>query len=246
MSEEFSTPSWDLLPLELLGHIFSFVPKHMLNNIVLVGSRWKDTVHYSAVKLLMSCIKAGQLEEKQIERFGWKTSAAWDHDNGECSCIDLAFNFFSGKSSVLAQGISRECLDKYLCMPATTMSDKVIYVDVDEYGKVSLRVIDRLDAGSQPQILELPIEQEDEKDYILHCCDTRIVASDNLLAVLSRENSGILKVFLWSRESETWLADQTLHILFVTQLCSVSPSLGTCWQLQLRAITRALRLSSGY
>ncbi len=89
------------------------------------------------------------------------------------------------------------------------MSDKVVYVDVDEYGKVSLRVIDRLDAGSQPQILELPIEQEDEEDYIhvLHWFTTRIVACDNLLAVLIRQNSGILKVFLWNRESETWLAD---------------------------------------
>jgi hypothetical protein len=110
MSEEFSTPSWDLLPLELLGQIFSFVPKHMLNNIGLVCSLWKDAIHYSAVKLLMSCISAGQLEEKQIERFGWKTSTAWDHDNDKCSCIDLANNFFSGKSSVLAQGISRKCL----------------------------------------------------------------------------------------------------------------------------------------
>ncbi len=205
MSEEFSTPSWDLLPLELLGQIFSFVPKHMLNNIGLVCSSWKDAVHCSAVKLLMSCISAGQLEEKQIERFGWRTSAAWDHDNEKCSCIDLAFNFFSGKSSVLAQGFSRKCLDTYLRMPATTMSDKVIYMDVDEHDKVLLRVIDRLDAGSQPQILELPIEQED--DYVLHWKNTQIVACDNLLAVSIRQASGILKVFLWNIESETWLAD---------------------------------------
>jgi hypothetical protein len=59
----------------------------MLNNIGLVCSRWKDAVHYSAVKLLMSCIKAGQLEEKQIERFGWRTSAAWDHDNEKAPAL---------------------------------------------------------------------------------------------------------------------------------------------------------------
>ena len=94
MSEDFSAPSWELLPFELLEKIFSFVPKHMLNIIGQVCSSWKDAVHYSAVKLLMSCIGAGQLEEKQIERFGWRTSAAWDHDNDKCSCIDLAFNFF--------------------------------------------------------------------------------------------------------------------------------------------------------
>ena len=81
--------------MELLEKIFSFLPKHLLKNIGLVCSRWKDAIHYSAVKLLMSCIKAGQLEEKQIARFGWRTSAAWDHDNDKCSCIDLAFNFFN-------------------------------------------------------------------------------------------------------------------------------------------------------
>jgi hypothetical protein len=36
---------------------------------------------------------------------------------------------------------------------------------------------------------------------------TQIVACDNVMAVLFRNTSGILKVFLWNRESETWLAD---------------------------------------
>jgi hypothetical protein len=50
-------------------------------------------------------------------------------------------------------------------MPATTMSDKVIYMDVENDSKVTLRVIDRLDAGSQPQILELPVDDESEYEY---------------------------------------------------------------------------------
>jgi hypothetical protein len=205
MSENFSRPYWELLPLELLEKIFSFMPKHLLNNIGLVCSRWKDAVHYSAVKLLISCISAGQLEEKQIERFGWRTSAAWDHDSEKCSCINLAFNFFNRKSSVLVQGISRECLGEGFLKLPTTMSDKVIYVVVDNESKVSLRAIDRLDAGSQPQVLELPTEQENGN--IFYTCFTQIVACDNLLAVLFRKTSGIPKVFLWNRESETWLAD---------------------------------------
>jgi len=149
MSEDFSTPSWELLPLELLGKIFSFVPNHLLNNIGLVCSRWKDAVHYSAVKLLMIRISAGQLGEKEIERFGWRTSTAWDHDNVKCCCFDLAFNFLNRKCSVLAQGVSQECLDRsFFYTPATTMSDKVIYMVFDNERKLSLRVIDRLDAGS--------------------------------------------------------------------------------------------------
>ncbi len=191
--------------MELLGQIFSFVPKHMLNNIGLVCSRWKDAVHYSAVKLLMSCISAGQIEEKQIERFGWRTSSAWDHDSEKCSCIDLAFNFFDRKSSVLVQGISQECLDKGFDYLPATLSDKVIYMIFDNESKVSLRVIDRFDAGSQPQILELPVEQENDDE--LFWDDTQIVACDNLLAVLIRKASRIQKVSLWNRESETWLAD---------------------------------------
>ncbi len=191
--------------MELLEKIFSFVPKHLLNNIGLVCSRWKDAVHYSAVKLLMRCITAGQLEEKQIARFGWRTSAAWDHDNDKCSCIDLAFNFFNRKSSVLVQGISQECLDDGFDHNPATMSDKVIYMVIENESKLSLRVIDRLDAGSQPQVLELPTEQE--SDSIFNTFFTQIVACDNMLAVLFRNSSEILKVFLWNRESETWLAD---------------------------------------
>jgi hypothetical protein len=191
--------------MELLEKIFSFVPKHLLKNIGLVCSRWKDAIHYSAVKLLMSCISAGQLEEKQIARFGWRTSAAWFHDNDKCSCIDLAFNFFNRKSSVLVQGISLECLEEDFDYMPATMSDKVIYMVVENESKVSLRVIDRLDAGSQPQILELPVDDE----YLNACTQfayTQIVACDNLLAVLISNFSDISKVLLWNRESETWLA----------------------------------------
>jgi hypothetical protein len=218
MSEDFSIPSWELLPLELLGQIFSFVPKHLLNNIGLVCSHWKDAVHYSAVKLLMSCISAGQLEEKQIARFGWRTSAAWNHDNDKCSCIDLAFNFFNRKSSVLVQGISRECREEEFDYMPATMSDKVIYMVVDNESKVSLRVVDRLDAGSQPQILELPVEQEDDDQLFWDF--TQIVACDNLLAVLIRKASGIRKVLLWNRDSETWLADLDITHL-IPQSCMI-------------------------
>jgi hypothetical protein len=207
MSEDFSAPSWELLPFELLEKIFSFVPKHMLNIIGQVCSSWKDAVHYSAVKLLMSCIGAGQLEEKQIERFGWRTSAAWDHDNDKCSCIDLAFNFFLKKSSVLVHGISPD--EVFVCNPAT-MSDKVFYMDVDTESKVFLRVIDRLDAGSQPQNLELPVQTHEHDEHDEHA----LVACDNLLAVLIKKACGILKVFLWNRESETWLADLDISHFF--------------------------------
>jgi hypothetical protein len=100
------------------------------------------------------------------------------------------------------------------------MSDRVIYMDVDNESKVSLRVVDRLDAGSQPQILELPTEQEilelptDDDDRVFNWNFTQIVACDNLLAVLFRKASEIFKVFLWNRESETWLANlDTTHLI---------------------------------
>jgi hypothetical protein len=98
------------------------------------------------------------------------------------------------------------------------MSDKVIYVVVDNESKVSLRVVDRLDAGSQPQILELPVEQENDDE--LFWDDTQIVACDNLLAVLIIKASGIRKVSLWNRESETRLADLDITHL-IPQSCMI-------------------------
>ncbi len=93
MSERDSDPSWELLPMEILEKIFGFLPKLLLRNVGLVCNQWGNTVHRCAVKHLTHCIETLQIEEKQLERFGWKTSAAWDHDSVTCACIHLASNF---------------------------------------------------------------------------------------------------------------------------------------------------------
>ena len=76
--------------------------------------------------------------------------------------------------------------------------------------KVSLQVINRLDASSQPQILELPVEQDRAGERLMrHNMRNlvQIVSCKNLLAVLFKDNIEGHKVFLYNGENETWLSD---------------------------------------
>ena len=132
MSEEnVSGPSWELLPMEILEKIFGFLPRLSLGTVGIVCSQWENVVHRCAVKYMISCMDTGRLGEKQLERFGWKTSAAWDHDNTKCSCIHLAFNFFTRKGSVSVQEFSQECLEGEDTKAVAVLSDKVIHRVVD-------------------------------------------------------------------------------------------------------------------
>jgi hypothetical protein len=69
MSKASSTPSWSLLPLELLEHIFRFIPVPLLESIGAVCCRWRDALHHLAVKHLTGCIQKGQIEEQQLDRW---------------------------------------------------------------------------------------------------------------------------------------------------------------------------------
>jgi hypothetical protein len=234
MSENVSGPSWELLPTEILDKIFSLLPRLSLGNVSLVCNRWKNALHHVAVKYLNSCIETGQIEEKQLERFGWRTSAAWDHDSVACTCVYLAFDFFTREETILtswtkilnevsSRGVPEDALN---CKILTVMSDKVIYRVLHGKRILSLMVINRLDPGSQPRILELPLELVSAHFGGMRMGnygDAQIVACDNLLAVMFTVYSGreIVKVFLWNGQDETWLPHLDLRELMDRYCCPV-------------------------
>jgi len=107
MNEDDSTHSWSLLAPELLDKIFSYIlPRHLLSNVGLVCESWHNAVHYKAVKYLASCIENHLIEERELERWGWRSADAWDHSSLDCSCIRLAFSFFiKQKKPCLVQAV---------------------------------------------------------------------------------------------------------------------------------------------
>jgi hypothetical protein len=206
--------SWELLQLELLEKIYGFLPKILLRDVGLVCSHWAHAVHHCAVKYLTSCIESGCIVENQLERFGWRTSAAWDHDNNKCSCVYLATHFFR-KESFVVHGISQDCLEGKNVKISATVSDKIIYRVIDNDSKVSLHVINRLDSCKQSKVLALPIEQQERRQLLrdLHMGSVQIVGWDNLLAVLFNGSTEKGKLFLWDGKEETWLEDIDISLM---------------------------------
>jgi hypothetical protein len=83
------------MPLELLEKIFESVPLPMLGNIGKVCAHWRDVVHRLAVKHLTSQIQNQLIEEKQLERWGWCSATAWDHNILACS-LEKKKHFLAG------------------------------------------------------------------------------------------------------------------------------------------------------
>jgi hypothetical protein len=88
-------PTWEVLPSEVLQKVFNYVPRHLLEDISQVCTRWRDFLHDRAVDYLTNCVNNQLIDEKQLEQRGWSSAAAWNHNKSACSCILLAFNFFT-------------------------------------------------------------------------------------------------------------------------------------------------------
>jgi len=80
MSGDVSSASWAHLPTELLEKIFDRVPPLLLPNISMVCQSWQSTVHRLAVKYLTVCVQNKRIEEKQLEKWGWSSDTAWEHN----------------------------------------------------------------------------------------------------------------------------------------------------------------------
>jgi len=202
MCDNASVPSWALLPAELLEKIFESIPRLLLENIGKVCRHWQDVLHHLAVKHLTSCIQNQLIEEKQLEKWGWCSATAWDHNILVCSCIHLAFNFFTGKEKqFLARRLSAVSMEYGQRIPVGIMSDKLFFATANEEKMVSIKVINRLEPESQPRVLKtLAVQQNDENDEL----NVHMVCCENLLVVLV---FGTGPVSLWNGKNETWLAD---------------------------------------
>jgi hypothetical protein len=128
-------PSWEGLPLELLEKIFGSIPRLLLPTVSLVCGRWQTAVHGLAVRYLTGCIENGLTDQQQLERWGWSTAAAawqnataaaaWQHSTAaaarqhathrSCSCIRLAFHFFTRDETPVFQAVFR--IHLFLSLP---------------------------------------------------------------------------------------------------------------------------------
>jgi len=195
MCDNASAPSWALLPAELLEKIFESIPRLLLRNIGKVCRRWQNVLHRLAVKHLTSCIQNQLIEEKQLEKWGWCSATALDHNILVCSCIHLAFNFFTRKENTfLAGGFSALPIRMSGRIPVGIMSDKLFFATANEENMVYIKVINRLELESQPRMLKTLAA----KNLYVH-----MVCCENLLVVLVNTN----QVSLWNGKNETWLAD---------------------------------------
>jgi hypothetical protein len=104
--------------MELLEQIFGSIPRLLLPTVSRVCRRWQTAVHGVAVRYLTGCIERRLTTEQQLERWGWSTAAAarqhataaaaWQHaTHRSCSCIRLAFHFFTREETPVFQAVFR-------------------------------------------------------------------------------------------------------------------------------------------
>jgi hypothetical protein len=201
-----SNAPWALLPAELLEKIFDSVPWFMLGNIGTVCAHWRDVVHRLAVKHLTNRIQNHLIEEKQLERWGWCSATAWDHNILACSCIHLDFNFFTSRreKTFSGRGFSKLAMDyERKIFPVGVMVDKLFFATADkEKQQVSLKVVNRLEPDCQAKIIKIIVVQFEDDNVQMVCCE-------NLLVVLFFETG---QVSLWDGKNETWLADLDISL----------------------------------
>ena len=230
MSDNASESSWGLLPAEVLEKIFESAPQFMLGTVGKVCAHWRDVVHRLAVKQLTSWIQSQLIEEKQLEKWGWCSATAWDHNILACSCIHLAFNIFTGKEKTFSGRGFSELSMKYAQrrIPVGIMTDKLFFATADEENQVFLKVINRREPECQERILKTFAPWEmNEDDEEMDAVNIHMVCCENLLVVLFFETG---QVSLWDGENETWLADLDIssvitHDQFETREITVSKDL---------------------
>jgi hypothetical protein len=215
MSDNASESSWGLLPAEVLEKIFESAPQFMLGTVGKVCAHWRDVLHRLAVKQLTSWIQHQLIEEKQLERWGWCSATAWDHNILACSCIHLAFNLFKRMEKTFhSRGFSQLSMDYgQRRIPVGVMADKLFFATADEEKQVSIKVINREEPECQPRTLrtlaphrnnEDEDDEEDEEDEEMEALNVHMVCCENLLVVLVFETA---QISLWDGKNETWLFD---------------------------------------
>jgi hypothetical protein len=84
-----NVPAWHLLPVEVLEHIITFVPRLLRPSLGDVCVQWAWALHSSALKYLTTSINLQRIEESHLSRLGWSRDIK--HDVSSCMCVDLAF-----------------------------------------------------------------------------------------------------------------------------------------------------------
>jgi hypothetical protein len=200
MSDVVPPPSWSLLPTLVLEKIFDHVPRLLLPTMARVCTGWRYAIHRLAVKYLDVCIQTKRIEEQQLERWGWSSSTLWDHNVSTCSCIHLAFDFFTGQQEKpeFVAGTSKPLFDESLCRyinyPPCILGEKLFFEALDEEGW-ALKVMNRLEPENEPRVLQ---------EEITGVWDVKMVSCGDLLAILLL---GKQIVSLWNGRDERWLAD---------------------------------------
>jgi hypothetical protein len=201
MSDDVPPPSWSQLPTLVLEKIFDHVPRLLLPTMARVCTGWRYALHRLAVKYLAVCIQTKRIDEKQLERWGWSSATLWDHNVSTCSCIHLAFDFFTGPEFVA--GTSKRLVNHYFQKyPFSIVGEKVFFAAREKVGKFKLKVMNRLKLERKPRVLRTPAEEEGEE--ITGVRDVQMVSCGDLLAILLL---GKQIVSLWNGRDERWLAD---------------------------------------
>jgi hypothetical protein len=168
-----------------------------------VCTGWRYALHRLAVKYLAVCIQTKRIDEQQLERWGWSSATLWDHNISTCSCILLAFDFFTGQQEkpVIVSGTSKKLLNyfsgSWYRYPFGIIGEKLFFAALDESGeKFTLKVINRLEPESEPRVLQGEITGGMWNANLVSCGD--------LLALLIPRKE---IVSLWNGRDERWLAD---------------------------------------
>jgi hypothetical protein len=146
------------MPPEILEKIFDYLPQHMLEDISLVCSSWQATVHSLADSYLTRCVKNELIDEKQLERWGWNTRVSEDnHSISTCSCIHLAFGFFTQKKSpsMPVKRCSRS-IPGGASVETFAVRGQKVFVSTLKNGTFSIKVLDRLEPDKEPGMWILP------------------------------------------------------------------------------------------
>ena len=152
-------------------------------------------------------------------RWGWSSDTAGDHDVLSCSCIHLAFNFFTSKErphsaqkkpSQHFGDWNADVFTYYATLACSVIADKVFIAGFLDKDHVNLKVIDRLEPNTQSRFLgTLALELHHQ----VHLNIVETAACDHLLAVLIGSSSArVAKVSLWNVEDETWLVDLDIKL----------------------------------
>jgi hypothetical protein len=204
-----SVPAWHLLPVEVLEHIITFVPRFLRPSLGDVCVQWAWALHSSALKYLTTSINLQRIEKSHLSRLGW--SGDIEHDVSSCMCVDLAFRFFT--TATVSEG-PREIYsgEEERQHKVAVTPDKVFYKIDSAFMQWDVEAVSRMEedreviyAGNSGQFPdELNMDYYPKSLYIYENLLVMVLQKATIFTAFSRQN---FKVCLLNGETKARFAD---------------------------------------